>query len=229
MLYDNRNLTFWSNACLLLTVLLFGVSLALAGSRSGGVIVSGSDTEAVTLAVAVYHPSSHLPSLLDVLKRTGTPATFFVSARVAREAPDLIARMREEGHTLGTLGYLPLYDGEADAVRTDLRLAVAALSVHSVDVRYYHSGFRAVNASRKAAETLGLRCVRGTLDLRTGAGTAADILARAEQVTGGSILIAQPTAAFNDALEPRLAMLKTQYRITTLDSILEENQDTQTA
>ncbi len=229
MLYDNRNVTFWGNVCLLLVVLLFGVSLAVFGGRSNGVIVSGSDTGAVALTVAVYHPSSHLPALLDILRKTGTPAAFFVSARVAREAPALVRRMREEGHTVGTLGYLPLYDGEAAAVETDVRLAAAALKSFDIDVRYYHSGFRDANASREAAERLGLLHVRGTQDLRTGAGTAGDILKRAEAVTGGSILVVQPTAALNEALEPLLLSLRETYRITTLDSILEEKNDTKTA
>lgn len=228
MLYDNRDLTFWSNACLLFLVLLLGVSLTAFG-RGGGAAVSGKDPDAVALAVTVYHPSCHLPALLDLLEQTQTPAAFFVSARVAREAPALVERMQRAGYMVGTLGYLPLYDGEAAAVEADLRLAVAALSARCIDVRYYHSGFRAADASQRAAEALGLRCVLGTLDLRTAAGTAADILTRAEKVSGGCILIVQPTAALNEALLPLLDTLKTQYRLTTLDSILEEDNDTKTA
>ena len=40
------------------------------------------------------------PSILDILASTGANATFFVFGRRAREHPDLIARMVEEGHAV---------------------------------------------------------------------------------------------------------------------------------
>lgn len=229
MLYHDRNVTFWGNACLMLLVLLFGAALAIAGRNDRGAVVRGNDADAVTLAVAVYHPSTELPALLDTLKATGTPACFFVSASAARQAPALLKRMQAEGHTVGTLGYLPLYDGDADAVETDVRLAKAALFACGVDVRYYLTGLRRVEPSVRAADALGLTCVCGTVDLRTGAGTAEDILDRAAAVAGGSILVVTPTPALNAALSDLVSDLGTRYRLLSLDSILEEQHDTKTA
>ena len=46
------------------------------------------------------HPVN-TPKVLDILKRSGARATFFVVGRKVREYPALIRRMVAEGHTLG--------------------------------------------------------------------------------------------------------------------------------
>jgi peptidoglycan/xylan/chitin deacetylase (PgdA/CDA1 family) len=46
------------------------------------------------------HPVN-TPKVLDILKRSGVKATFFVTGKKAREYPALIRRMAAEGHTLG--------------------------------------------------------------------------------------------------------------------------------
>jgi peptidoglycan/xylan/chitin deacetylase (PgdA/CDA1 family) len=51
------------------------------------------------------HPE-HTPRLLDVLKREGIVATFFVIGREAERYPDLIRRMVAEGHVVGNHTYM---------------------------------------------------------------------------------------------------------------------------
>ena len=42
--------------------------------------------------------------ILDLLKKEGVRATFFVTESWMRNHPELIARMKDEGHDIGTLG-----------------------------------------------------------------------------------------------------------------------------
>jgi len=49
------------------------------------------------------HPR-RTPAVLDLLRRHGMSATFFVSAGNVRSHPDLARRIRDEGHELGCLG-----------------------------------------------------------------------------------------------------------------------------
>jgi glycosyltransferase involved in cell wall biosynthesis/peptidoglycan/xylan/chitin deacetylase (PgdA/CDA1 family) len=51
------------------------------------------------------HPD-HTPRLLDLLRRHGVTATFFVVGRQAERYPDLIRRMAGEGHAVGNHSYL---------------------------------------------------------------------------------------------------------------------------
>jgi peptidoglycan/xylan/chitin deacetylase (PgdA/CDA1 family) len=42
-----------------------------------------------------------LPKLLDLFKKEGVKATFFVTGTMAEQYPDLIYRIPREGHELG--------------------------------------------------------------------------------------------------------------------------------
>jgi peptidoglycan-N-acetylglucosamine deacetylase len=44
----------------------------------------------------------HTPAILDELSRLGIPATFFVVGNSARAHPELVRRMRDEGHAVGS-------------------------------------------------------------------------------------------------------------------------------
>jgi len=46
-----------------------------------------------------------LPELLDLFKKEGIKATFFVTGMMAEQYPNLICRIPEEGHELGCHGY----------------------------------------------------------------------------------------------------------------------------
>jgi peptidoglycan/xylan/chitin deacetylase (PgdA/CDA1 family) len=46
-----------------------------------------------------------LPKLLDLFKKEGVKATFFVTGMMAEQYPDLICRIPREGHELGCHGY----------------------------------------------------------------------------------------------------------------------------
>ena len=46
-----------------------------------------------------------LPKLLDLFKKEGIKATFFVTGMMAEQYPDLIYRIPKEGHELGCHGY----------------------------------------------------------------------------------------------------------------------------
>jgi len=50
-------------------------------------------------------PGPSTPAILDALRAEGVRATFFVLGRQARRHPDLVRRMRDEGHQIASHGY----------------------------------------------------------------------------------------------------------------------------
>jgi peptidoglycan/xylan/chitin deacetylase (PgdA/CDA1 family) len=50
-------------------------------------------------------PGPSTPAILDALRAEGVRATFFVLGRQARQHPDLVRRMRDEGHQIASHGY----------------------------------------------------------------------------------------------------------------------------
>jgi len=75
---------------------LFGYKVFMKGSSKDGVALTfddGPDPE-------------YTPQLLDLLKRHGAKATFFVVGQNAERHPELVARIHEEGHILGIHNYV---------------------------------------------------------------------------------------------------------------------------
>jgi peptidoglycan/xylan/chitin deacetylase (PgdA/CDA1 family) len=70
-----------------------------------------------------------LPKLLDLFKKEGINATFFVTGAMAEQYPDLIKRIPKEGHELGCHGYSHArFDRmKKEEARADLRQAGAVL------------------------------------------------------------------------------------------------------
>ena len=126
------------------------------------------------------------PRVLDLLAAHGISATFFVIGRNAERAPELIRRIRAEGHALGLHGYshsrlFPCWSRAR--VRADLQRNAALLADLTGEAP--PTCFRPPMGLRNpliggAVRDLGLTCVTWTAnarDTRVGSSTT-DLLAR---------------------------------------------------
>lgn len=68
--------------------------------------------------------------LLDLLDRTGVPATFFIVGWVAERFPHLVAEVASAGHDIGSHSYWHrrVYELDRESFRLDLRSSVHALT-----------------------------------------------------------------------------------------------------
>ena len=136
------------------------------------------------------------PVILDVLRREGVPATFFILGRHAERWPALVRRVANEGHQLGNHGYWhrKLHRRGPAYVREDLTRGTAAIAAASGGVTPRH--FRAPHGFRSPwvtpiARTLGQRTVGWSLGVWDSARPGAAEIAR-RSVAGmhaGSILL----------------------------------------
>ncbi len=197
-----------SNALLLTLIGLLYLTTSYPGARSvmGGLypgpVYRGNGEDKVSLQCVVEWDAAALPSMLDTLKEQGTAITFCVSGAWAKENPDLLRRMAEDGHELAVTGMQPRSDGDAAWVAEDVTLAQHAVQelTGSTPVIYY-SGSRDVAVSGTAARELELTQVLCTVDLLCARGGALDILNRAlDGAYDGSIMLMQPTGAAAAAL-----------------------------
>lgn len=159
-------------------------------------VYRGQKKGVVAIECAVSWNAAALPGLLDLLKERNVAITFFVSGEWAQQNPDLLRRMANEGHEIGTMGQDPNLDGDEQAVEKDLAQSVKTIGALSgVYPALYYSGTRKLGPSAQAAQKLGLTHVLCTVDLLSGRGNAQDILLRAlDNPFDGSILLIQPTA-----------------------------------
>lgn len=194
---------------MMLAIIIIGLYFALISPYSVPVmantklpIYKGSAKTCVALQCTVDWDAAAIPQILDTLKSNDTRITFMVSGEWAQGNPDLLLRMHNEGHEIGTMGYTPAQDGNLSFVKDDLKKAIAAIEhVLGVPPHLYYCGLRNTTISARAARSLELQPVMCTVDLVCSSGAADDIVRRAYGNTnGGDILLVSPTAAFSQAL-----------------------------
>lgn len=97
--------------------------------------------------------SGYTPELLDLLKERGINATFFVVAEFAEENPDIIARMKREGHqiALHTLNHRCLMLEGPISTERDLNKAFGIMKDLDADVRYFRAPWGIVNMTMLGA------------------------------------------------------------------------------
>lgn len=64
------------------------------------------------------------PRILDLLRRNNARATFFLNGAKAAEHPDLVRRIRAEGHEIGSNTYTGADMGTASSVRSSMELSL---------------------------------------------------------------------------------------------------------
>ena len=135
------------------------------------------------------------PRILDVLRREGVRATFFVLGRHAERWPELVRRAALDGHQLGNHGYFhrKLHRRSPGYVRDDLTRGTEQI-VRASGVRPRH--FRAPHGFRSPwvtpiASSLGQRTVGWSLGVWDSARPGADVITSRtlEGMRSGSILL----------------------------------------
>lgn len=74
----------------------------------------------------------YTPAILDILKREGVPATFFVIGKQAEEHPDLVARIWNEGHGIGNHSYTHPNLARTGQDRTLLEIAATQRIIEAI-------------------------------------------------------------------------------------------------
>lgn len=189
-------------------------------------IYRGHAKSVIAIECAVDWNAAAMPELLDVLKQKDVRVTFFVSGKWAVENNELVKRIVDEGHELGTMGYYTMNSIESETLEVDIKSSLEAISRYAgVMPQLYYSGSRDIKASSKAANNLGLTHVLCTVDLLSARGDAADMVERAlEKPIDGSILLIQPTATALKALPVCIDALRQKgYTISTVSDAIGEN------
>jgi peptidoglycan/xylan/chitin deacetylase (PgdA/CDA1 family) len=124
-------------AIMIISVLVVtGICLACASYRiDSGIYVKAlcrkkTDSKVVALTFDDGPDPANTPPVLDVLRQYGVQATFFCIGKRAEEQPDMIRRIRQEGHLVGNHSYVhtpsfPLFS--AARMTADLQQSQQAL------------------------------------------------------------------------------------------------------
>jgi peptidoglycan/xylan/chitin deacetylase (PgdA/CDA1 family) len=150
------------------------------------------------------------PRLLDLLSELGVPATFFPIAPRAAAHPELIARMRRDGHAIGLHceEHVRHTDRDQRWVETDTATALGRLVRLGVRPRWWRPPWgRTADFTQAVADAHGLRLVGWSVDTHDWRGDTAEAMLDATQpgLRPGAIVLAHdgigPGAQRTDARE----------------------------
>jgi GH18 family chitinase/cellulose synthase/poly-beta-1,6-N-acetylglucosamine synthase-like glycosyltransferase/peptidoglycan/xylan/chitin deacetylase (PgdA/CDA1 family) len=96
------------------------------------VVRSGFRPRTVVLTFEDGPDPLYTPKILDTLKRTGTPAAFFVVGRAAHAHPELLARIWTEGHEIGNHTFTHVRLAGKSELRARLEIAATQRLIESV-------------------------------------------------------------------------------------------------
>ena len=82
-----------------------GASGSSGGSEYDAYFAEDTEEKVLYLTFDCGYENGNMPVILDALKKHHVPATFFVVGTYIKNNPELIRRMKEEGHTVGNHTY----------------------------------------------------------------------------------------------------------------------------
>ena len=183
------------------------------------------------------HPE-YTPQILDLLTEHGAKATFFVVGRSAEQNPDLIRRVREQGHALANHTYShALMTAISTQERRDELLGCARL-IEPLPVRLFRPPWGAQSqASRRDLQRLGYHVVTWDTQVEDWLWQPPTDLANRiiSQARSGSIVLlhdavrpAEPDSPSRldrsyliEALSIALPVLAADYRLVTVPELLQ--------
>jgi len=208
----------------------------IASALFGTVVSARTQVRAAALTFDDGPDPVHTPRLLEVLRRHGARATFFMVGAQAARHPDLVARVAAEGHEIGNHSWdhpsLPLLDGAA--VADQLRRAQAALAPHGGALMRPPYGHQTL-VTFLCARRLGYRVVAWSVLGEDWRDDPADAIARrvlAGLTPGAIILLHDNLYTFTDAghrdrtpaIDAVEAVLRAapDYRFVTVSALLRQ-------
>jgi len=155
----------------------------------------------------------YTPMVLDILAEYGVTATFFVVGVQAERYPDVLARIRDEGHEIGSHGYAHADMGRMSAVGAaeDLLLADEAIrNAAGVVPTLFRPPYGSVSDDLKSAVSdAGKTLVRWNVDPRDWDGTPAESIAShvLERARDGAVILLHSFGGKNSDLSGTIEAL----------------------
>ncbi|MGV2620102.1 polysaccharide deacetylase family protein [Halobacillus sp. ACCC02827] len=187
------------------------------------------DKEAVTLLINVSWGEEYLPDMIETLSEHQVKANFFIDGAFAKEFTNLVQMIEEEGHTIGSHGYM-----HKDMARMSKEQATANLEqadellfgLTKENITYFAppSGSYSQTAV-EAADEMGMETILWTVDTIDWKKPTKDVLLNRVlgKVHNGATILMHPTEVTRDSLGELIEGIQDKgYKITALPSFLSE-------
>lgn len=208
-----RNIHITATVLLAMLLSALGFFTVCGDVPAGAVGYRTSDTGRVALECILAWDSVHTDRILEILRENDARITFVISGETALSDPLLVRRIAAAGHSLYTCGMR--YDDAAsldeDGLVQSISRSCEVLRGLGVTAEGFYCMTGDTQKAAGAARRLGIHCVRCTVDLMCGRGSADDVRQRAALAAhGGNIVAFTPTQALCDALPDILRTVRSR-------------------
>lgn len=154
----------------LLLLVVLAVPYVVIGKLGVGTVRRVASKDSIALTFDDGPDPAHTPAILDTLAAHGARATFFVVGSVAEQHPELVARIRRDGHELGSHSYTHRHAVFHRAPLTgwsDTRRGIAAVERIAGPVRWFRPPWGGYSWSVFAGiRSRGLRAASWSIEAR---------------------------------------------------------------
>lgn len=209
-------------------------------------LYGGGQTNKVVLTFDDGPHKIHTPATLAVLKSTNTPGTFFVLGSSAIKAPELVERILEEGHEIGSHTYSHPHMGDLSAGRAIVEVNSVQLLVNGItgkNMRLYREPYMRSGGpitSKEVASLMPLEkagYIIAGMDIvprdwlaRPAEDLTKDIIAQVEENAGGVVLLHDGGGDQSEMVKALPVVIKTLrekgYVFTSMANFLETTPET---
>jgi len=223
-----------SNLVIIAVLLLLVVSLnltdatAVFGSNPAKPIYQGdADKPVIAFECNVVWGTEFIEPMLDILRDKDVKITFFIGGEWAKDNPELLKRIAEEGHELGNHGYGHKYHSKLDFGSNQREIKQTEEIVYKttgIETRLFAPPYGDYNDTTvRAAESLGYKTIMWSIDTidwrRDG---VSRILERVfKKPHNGAFVLMHPTPDTVKALPQMIDELRSRgFRIGTISEAL---------
>lgn len=224
-------LTLFVIMCVLLPVgqrpLFAQVAGITALTRAEPIYHGDLESENIALTVNVFWGEEYLPKMLATLARHKVRATFFIGGTWAEKYPELVLKIQESGHEIGSHGYAhphPDRIGKEGNLR-DINKAgeiLYRITGHTPQLYAPPYGERGPEVLEAAGES-GYTTILWSIDTIDWQRPGADVITRRVLggAQGGAIVLMHPTAPTVEALPQIITGLQEKgYQFVTVSDLL---------
>ncbi|KAF1084578.1 Peptidoglycan-N-acetylglucosamine deacetylase [Sporotomaculum syntrophicum] len=187
------------------------------------------NVKAIALTCNVFWGEDYIGQMLDILNEKNVQATFFIGGTWAEKYPDLVNKIFEQGHEIGSHGYshphpdsLSRQENLQDISRAEKIIA----DLIGEKPRLYAPPYgERGSAVLEAAQELGYRTVLWSIDTVDWQRPAPEVIRNRvlNKMENGAIVLMHPTAPTVNALPGIIDALHEQgYQLITVGKMLEQ-------
>lgn len=192
------------------------------------IYIGNTNQNALALMVNVDWGAEILPAMLGVFKDKSVKATFFISGKFAKNNPQLVSAVYEDGHEIGNHGYSHPHPDNLSIAENEKEIVSTEEAFNNLNVKWSKLFAPPYGEHKehvvKAAENQGYKTIMWTLDTIDWKEPSPQTIINklVQKADNGSLILMHPKKCTLDALPKVIDSLKAKdFTFVTVSEIIQ--------